>query len=129
MGELFKHLYNLEALLNRSLDENAMIEIPVGQGWSRYAREVLGIADQHRCTYAHFCQGGRIEQVWAYALGYVTTFDTWLWEVYFPQHFADYEQYRARYLAAQSTSKKLLPPPTSRLQAVKSVEQAWLFPE
>ncbi len=25
MGELFKHLYNLEALFNRSLDENAMI--------------------------------------------------------------------------------------------------------
>ena len=47
MGELFKHLYNLESLFNRSLDENAMIEISVGLRWSRYAREVVGIPDQH----------------------------------------------------------------------------------
>lgn len=65
MDELFKHLYNLEALLNRSLDENAMIEISVGQRWSRYAHEVLGIADQYRCNYPHCCRGGCIEQVWA----------------------------------------------------------------
>ena len=47
MGELFKHLYSLEVLFNRSLDENAMIEISVGLRWSRYAREVVGIPDQH----------------------------------------------------------------------------------
>jgi hypothetical protein len=98
MGELFKHLYNLEALFNRSLDEHAMIEISVGLRWSKYAREVLGIPEQHRCRYAHVCQGERIEQVWAYALQYVTTLDTWLWEVYFPQHFPEYERYRARYI-------------------------------
>jgi prophage antirepressor-like protein len=61
MGALFKHLYNLEVLFNRSLDEQAMIEISVGLRWARYAREVLGIPDQHRCKYSHVCQGGRIE--------------------------------------------------------------------
>jgi len=96
MGELFKHLYSLEALFNRSLDEHAMIELSVGLHGSRYAREVVGIADQHRCKYAHVCQGGRIEQVWAYALHSVTIFNKVLWEVYFPQHFPDYKRYRAK---------------------------------
>lgn len=81
MGELFKHLYNLQALFQRSLDEHAMIELSVGLRWAKYAREVVNFPDQHRCKYAHsMCQGGRIEQVWAYALHYVTTFDKWLWE-------------------------------------------------
>jgi hypothetical protein len=112
MGELFKHLYNLEALFNRSLDEHAMIEISVGLRWARYAREVVGIADQHRCKYAHVCQGGRIELVWAYALHYVTTFDKWLWEVYFPQHFPDYERNLAKYigLSGPRTRKQLTSP-------------------
>lgn len=120
MGELFKHLYNLEALFNRSLDENAMIEISVGLRWARYAREVLGIPDQHRCKYAHVCQGGRIEQVWAYALHYVTTFDKWLWEVYFPQHFPDYERYRVRYIGLPAPkTRKQLASPTNRTPAMQ----------
>lgn len=126
MGELFKHLYNLEALINRSLDENAMIEISVGLCWSRYAREVLSIPDQHRCKYAHVCLGGRVEQVWAYELHYVTTFDQWLWEVYFPRHFPDYERYRTKYLAARVAPKKGLLHPKNRHQ---SVQQARFFLE
>lgn len=99
MGELFKHLYNVEAMLNRSLDEHAMIEISVGLRWSRYAREVLGIPDHVRCKYAHICQGGRVEQVWAYPVQHMTAFDKWVWFVYFPVQFPEYEQYRKRYLA------------------------------
>ena len=53
MGELFKHLYNLEALFHRSLDERAMIEISIELRWAKYARKVLNISDQHRCKYAH----------------------------------------------------------------------------
>jgi phage regulator Rha-like protein len=34
MGELFKHLYNLEAIVNHAIDDEAMIEISVGQIWS-----------------------------------------------------------------------------------------------
>jgi|SRR5215467_10661840 len=49
MSEFFEHLYNLEALINCSLDEHAMIEISVGMRWARYGREVLGIPEQHRC--------------------------------------------------------------------------------
>jgi prophage antirepressor-like protein len=122
MSELFKHLYNLEALFHRSLDEHAMIEISVGLRWARYAREVLNIPDQHRCKYAHsMCQGGRIEQVWAYALHYVTTFDKWLWEVYFPQHFPDYERYRARYIGLPAPkTRKHLPSLMNRAQAVQA---------
>jgi phage regulator Rha-like protein len=116
MGELFKHLYNLEALFNRSLDGHAMIEISVGLRWARYAREVLHIPDQHRCKYAHVCQGGRIEQVWAYAIRYVTTFDKWLWEVYFPQHFPSYERYRARYIG--------LPAPKIREQLPSAMKRS-----
>lgn len=99
MGELFKHLYNAEALLNRSLDEHAMIEVSVGQRWSRYARETLNIPDHTRRKYAHICQGGRVEQVWAYPVQYVTAFDKWLWVVYFPVQFPEYERYRQQYLA------------------------------
>ncbi len=65
------------------------------------------------------CQGGRIEQVWTYALHYVTTFDKWLWEVYFPQHFPDYERYRARYIGLPAPkTRKHLPSPMNRAQAV-----------
>lgn len=120
MGELFKHLYNLEALFNRSLDEHAMIEISVGMRWARYAREVLHIPDQHRCKYAHVCQSGRMEQVWAYALCYLTTFDKWLWEVYVPQHFPDYERCRARYIGLPAPKvRKQLPSPQNRSQAIQ----------
>jgi len=124
VGELFKHLYNLEALINRSLDENAAIEISVGLRWSRYAREVLGIPDQHRCKYAHVCQGDRIKQVWAYELQHVTTFDKWLWGTYFPQQFPDYERYRAKYLKAHAASKQELLRPKKQTHAV---QQASLF--
>jgi len=65
------------------------------------------------------CQGGRIEQVWAYALHYVTTFDKWLWEVDFPQHFPDYERYRARYIGLPAPkTRKHLPSPMNSAQAV-----------
>ena len=119
MGELFKHLYNLEAIVNRSLDEHAIIEISVGQRWSRYAREVLAIPDQQRCKYPHMCQGGRTVQVWAYALQYVTTFDKWLWQVYIPQHFPEYERYRVRYVAAQADAKSRLLSSSPRQRAVE----------
>ncbi|HEU5380755.1 MAG TPA: Rha family transcriptional regulator [Ktedonobacteraceae bacterium] len=98
MGELFKHLYNAEAMLNRSLDKHAMIEISVGLRWSRYARETLGIPDHLKCKYPHVCQGGRIEQVWAYPMVYANHFAKWLWNEYFSREFSDYERYRARHL-------------------------------
>jgi phage regulator Rha-like protein len=124
MGELFKHLYNAEAVLNRSLDEHAMIEISVGQRWSRYARETLRIPDHLRRKYPHVCQGGRVEQVWAYPITYVDRFDKWLWNVYFPEKFADYERYRAR--------ARALPVPRERkaLPAQKqAVQQLPLLPQ
>jgi regulatory protein Rha len=122
MGELFKHLYNAEAMLNRSLDEHAMIEISVGQRWSRYARETLSIPSHLRRKYAHICQGGRVEQVWAYPIQHVTAFDKWLWVVYFPVQFSEYEQYRKQYLA--------LPAPRGRSRQQKqlpAVQQQELF--
>jgi len=71
------------------------------------------------------CQGGRIEQVWAYALHYVTTFDKWLWEVYFPQHFPDYERYRARYIGLPAPkTRKHLPSPMMYFQKLK-----WIIEE
>jgi prophage antirepressor-like protein len=111
MGEFFKHLYNVEALLNQSLDEHAMIEISVGQRWSRYARDVLGIPDQERRKYPHLCQDHRTEHVWAYPIRYVDVFGKWLWVVYFPEQFPAYIRYRTRYLqlpAPKGSAQKYL---------------------
>jgi phage regulator Rha-like protein len=107
MGELFKHLYNLEAIINQALDDKAMIEISVGQHWSTYAREVLQIPETQRYKYAHRCQDGRVVGAWAYPIHYVNTFAKWLWQVYFPSHFPAYQQYRMRRLA--QPSPKALP--------------------
>lgn len=111
MGELFKHLYNAEALLNQSLDEHAMIEISVGQRWSRYAREVLNIPDQERRKYPHLCQDNRTEYVWAYPTCYVDRFGKWLWMVYFPEQFSAYTHYRARYIGLLPAPKREKSPP------------------
>ena len=92
-------IYNAEALLNQSLDEHAMIEVSVGQRWSRYAREVLSIPDQERRKYPHLCQNNRTEHVWAYPTRYVDLFGKWLWVVYFPEQFPAYTHYRARYIS------------------------------
>lgn len=107
MGELFKHLYNLEAIINQALDDKAMIEISVGQHWSTYAREVLQIPETQRYKYAHRCQDGRVVGAWAYPIHYVNTFAKWLWQVYFPTNFPAYPQYRMRRLA--QPSPKALP--------------------
>jgi len=120
MGELFKHLYNLEALVNRSLDEHALIEISVGMRWSRHAREDLAIPDADRCRYPHVCQNGRVEQVWASALCHVTTFDQWLWGVYIPQHFPEYVQYRTRRVGLPAPRDQLrLAQPSARTTALQ----------
>jgi phage regulator Rha-like protein len=108
MSELFKHLYNLEALLNQAIDNKAMLEISVGLLWSKYAREVLNIPDQLRHRYKHHGQGGRIVEAWAYPMLYANTFAKWLWSVYFPLHFPAYQQYRTKRIA--QPAQKQLPP-------------------
>jgi hypothetical protein len=47
-GELFRHLYYLEAILDEVLDGEAILEESVGLHWSRFAREELEISDQER---------------------------------------------------------------------------------
>lgn len=108
MGELFKHLYNLEALIGHAIDENAMIEISVGQLWSTYAREVLHVPDCDRCTYPHRCPDGRTVQAYAYPLHYETAFSNWIWYDYFPRHFPAYQRYRAHRVAVSSSRYGLL---------------------
>src|SRR6266487_521882 len=110
MGELFKHLYNLEAIINQAIDNKAMIEISVGQHWSQYTRDVLTLADQQRHKYRHKCQDGRIVQAWAYPIQYVNTFAKWLWTDYFPKNFPAYQHYRARHVAlvASKSQQKLI---------------------
>ncbi len=110
MGELFKHLYNLEAIINQAIDNKAMIEISVGQHWSQYTRDVLNLSDQQRHKYRHQCQDGRIVQAWAYPIQYVNTFAKWLWTDYFPKSFPAYQHYRARHVAlvASKSQQKLI---------------------
>jgi phage regulator Rha-like protein len=105
MGELFKHLYNLEAILEQAIDDKAMMEVSVGQLWSTYAREVLHLPDRDRCTYAHRCHNGRIVQAYAYPLFYETAFTKWLWNDYFPDHFPAYQQHRIHRLASASAKQ------------------------
>ncbi len=111
MGELFKHIYHLEALINEALDAQAMLEISVGQHWSRYAREVLGITEQERRAYRHRCQDGRLVNAWAYPLRCVYEFATWLWDDDFPKHFRSYQQYRATHLRIAAPSQQCLEAP------------------
>src|SRR5260370_34026861 len=40
LSELFRHLYNLEAIMDQALDGEAILEESVGLHWSRYAREL-----------------------------------------------------------------------------------------
>ena len=119
MGELFKHLYNLEAVVDHALDEQALIEISVGQLWSTYARDTLGIPDQARRTYPHRTPQGHIVQAWAYPIQYVNIFATWLWNDYFPNHFPAYQRYRQRRMACSlpAPSRKHAPHPPSKFTA------------
>jgi hypothetical protein len=104
---LFKHLYNLEAVLNGALDDKAMPEISVGLRWSAYTREVLHMPDTDRCSYEHQCPDGRLVHAWAYPIRLLTAFDQWLWREYFPAAFPDYQRYRVRVVQADSRQKRL----------------------
>ncbi len=103
--ELLKHLYNLEALLNSALDQHARLEISVGGCWGTYAREVLGLSEQERQRYAYRSQDGRVVSAWAYPIRYVTRFDKWLWNSYFPAHFPAYCQSRPGALGNHSRAR------------------------
>src|SRR5712691_3561865 len=105
LGELFRHLYNLEAILDQALDGEAILEESVGLHWSRYAREVLEIPDQERIKYLHLCPNRRTVWAWAYPNTYLTTFMKWLWGEYFPTHFPDYQYYRAQFAALHRMSR------------------------
>ena len=56
--ELFRHFYNLEAIMDQGLGGEAILEESVGLHWSRCAREVLEIPDQERIKYLHLCPTG-----------------------------------------------------------------------
>jgi len=94
------------------LDGFAMPEQSIAQCFARYAKEELHLPDEHRCRYTHVLPNGHVVQAWAYDLRYLTTFEKWLWGIYFPQRFPDYERYRARYtgLPAPKTRKQLSSP-------------------
>ena len=98
LGELFRHLYNLEAM-DQVLDGEAILEESVGLHWSRYAREELDIPDQERIKYLHLCPNGRAVWAWAYPNSYLTSFTKWLWGQYFPTHFPTYQYHRAQFMA------------------------------
>ena len=103
MGELFMHLYNLEAIMDQALDGEAILEGSVGLHWSKYAREVLGVPDHERLKYPHLCPTGRTVWAWAYPHTYMTSFMKWLYGEYFPKHFPDYQYRRALHTARYGT--------------------------
>lgn len=110
-SELVRYLPTLQDILARSLlDDLARLEQSIGQRFARYAREVLHLPETHRHPYRHTLPNERIVHAWAYDLRYLVAFETWLWEVYFPEHFAEYERYRARRLGLA------LPAPAPRKQ-------------
>ena len=103
LSELFRHLYNLEAIMDQALDGEAILEESVGLHWSRYAREELEIPDQERIKYLHLRPNGRAVWAWAYPNTYLTAFTKWLWGEYFPTHFPTYQYRRAQFLARHRT--------------------------
>ena len=90
-----RHFTVLMDILN-GLDVAALPEQSIAQHFARYAKEVLHISNEHRSRYTHVLANGRVVHAWAYDLRYLTTFEKWLWGLYFPQHFPAYERYRAR---------------------------------
>jgi hypothetical protein len=117
----------LEYILNRPfLDVLAMLEVSVGKHFAHYVKEELHMPEEHRCTYFHVLSNGRRVNAWAYAIHYTTTFEKWLWGIYSPQHFPEYERYRARYirLPAQKTRKRLSGP-MNRTQATQQPPFEW----
>jgi prophage antirepressor-like protein len=123
IGEAFKALYNLEAILNRNLDNMAEIEKSLGLCWSPYARDVLHIPDTDRITYPHVCVDGKVRSAWAYSIIHLPAFEKWLWLVYIPQKFPAYARSRAKRIGAEipqiAAPRKLI--------ATRSVEQMQLF--
>jgi BRO family protein len=103
LSELFRHLYNLEAIMDQALDGEAILEESVGWHWSRCAREELEIPDQERIKYLHLCPNGRTVWAWAYPNIYLTAFTKWLWGEYFPTHFPTYQYHRAQFVARYHT--------------------------
>jgi prophage antirepressor-like protein len=114
-----KHLPALVEMFD-GLDASAMPEHSIAQRFARYAKEDLHIPDEHRRRYPHALANGRVVQVWAYDRQYLPLFVQWLWDVYFPQHFPDYERYRARYIGLPApTTRKYLASPKGRSQAIQ----------
>jgi hypothetical protein len=127
-SELFKHLPNLEKLLNISLDNESEIEKSVGRRWSDYARDVLHIPEDARCRYRYVCSNGYVAHPWAYSIEYVADFDAWLWEIYIPIDFQEYREYRARRIGA---IPKRINTKTARIQLIPArtgIVQLPLFP-
>jgi len=115
-----KHLPALMDMLS-GLDGAAMSEHSIAQRFARYAKEDLHIPEEHRRRYPHVLANGRVVQAWAYDRQYLPIFVQWLWGVYFPQHFPDYERYRARYIGLPApNSRRRLPSPMNRSQAVQA---------
>lgn len=107
--ELFKHLYNLEAVLNQTLDTKAMIETSVGKRWAMYARSVLKVTDDQCCTYRYPRQDGRMALARAYPVQLLASFDTWLWTVYFEEQFPFYYRYRAKHIGRPAPTNVVIP--------------------
>jgi hypothetical protein len=126
-GELFKHLHNLERLLNRTLDNKSEIEKSVGRRWSDYARSVLRMPEEARCTYPHVCPSGYTAHLWAYSMLYVADFDGWLWVVYFLEEFPLYVRDRAQRIGQKQISTKAVR--TQVLLARYGMTQLSLFSE
>jgi hypothetical protein len=68
---------------------------------------------------------GRVVQAWAYDLRYLTTFEKWLWGVYFPQHVPAYERCRARRigLPAPKSRQRLL----AQTQGSQVIQQTFVW--
>jgi hypothetical protein len=99
--ELTRELRYLEGFLNKTLDNEASLEISVGQCFSNYARNVLHIPDTERRKYDHVCPNGYRRKAWAYPIGYLSDFRQWLYEVYFPEKYVIYRNNHAKRLGFQ----------------------------
>src|SRR6266567_8548679 len=71
-----------------------------------------------RCSHDTASLTASLDRGKFYSAPRITTLDKWLWEIYFPQHFPDYERHRVKCIGLPApNARKRLP---SRPQAVRA---------
>ena len=110
-----RQLPSLEIILNgSSLDFGAHLVQSIAQNFANYCENELKLPDGYRQPSKSPVKlaDNRTVYPWLYDLRYQTMFIWWLWNIYIPKKFPEYQRRRAQYVAKQLG----LPAPAIRKQ-------------